>query len=189
MKRLALFASGSGTNVEQIAQYLANNKVIKVDCVIVNRKNAFVRQRAQRLGVADFYFTKEDFESTTKVLELLKERQIDFIALCGFLLLVPQNIVSAFEGRIVNIHPALIPKYCGKGMYGENVHKAVLAAGEKESGITIHYVNTRFDEGDIIAQYKCQLNEKDTLDTLEEKIHLLEKEYYPKVLEKIVSSL
>lgn len=186
MKKIAIFASGSGTNFQQICEYFQNNNEIKVDVLIVNKKNAYVRQRATNLGIDDFYFDKADFYENNKVLELLQTRDIDLIVLAGFLWLIPQNLIAAFPNKIINIHPALLPLYGGKGMYGHNVHQAVIAAKEKESGITIHYVNELYDSGDIIFQAKCQLTDKDTVESLEEKIHLLEKEHYPQVIASIL---
>ena len=186
MKKIAIFASGSGTNFQQICEYFQNNNQVKVDVLIVNKKNAYVRQRATNLGIEDFYFDRADFYESAKVLELLQARNIDLIVLAGFLWLIPQNLITAFPNKIINIHPALLPLYGGKGMYGHNVHQAVIAAREKESGITIHYVNELYDNGDIIFQAKCQLTEEDTIESLEEKIHLLEKEHYPRVIASIL---
>ncbi|MBQ2303711.1 MAG: phosphoribosylglycinamide formyltransferase [Bacteroidales bacterium] len=186
MKKIAIFASGSGTNFQQICEYFQNNNQVKVDVLIVNKKNAYVRQRATNLGIEDFYFDRADFYESAKVLELLQARNIDLIVLAGFLWLIPQNLITAFPNKIINIHPALLPLYGGKGMYGHNVHQAVIAAREKESGITIHYVNELYDSGDIIFQTKCQLTEEDTVESLEEKIHLLEKEHYPRVIASIL---
>jgi phosphoribosylglycinamide formyltransferase-1 len=186
MKKIAIFASGSGTNFQQICEYFQNNNQVKVDFLIVNKKNAYVRQRATNLGIEDFYFDRADFYESAKVIELLQARNIDLIVLAGFLWLIPQNLITAFPNKIINIHPALLPLYGGKGMYGHNVHQAVIAAREKESGITIHYVNELYDSGDIIFQAKCQLTEEDTVESLEEKIHLLEKEHYPRVIASIL---
>lgn len=186
MKKIALFASGNGTNVQQITEYFKNNNNVKVELIIVNKKDAYVRQRAKNLGVEDIYFSKEDFYNSNKVLDILKERKIDFIVLAGFLWIVPQNILDNFPNSIINIHPALLPKYGGKGMYGHHVHEAVIANKEKESGITIHYVNDNYDEGQIIFQAKCEVMPNDTADELAAKIHLLEKEYFPKIIESVL---
>ena len=132
MKKIAIFASGSGTNFQQICEYFQNNNQVKVDVLIVNKKNAYVRQRATNLGIEDFYFDRADFYESAKVLELLQARNIDLIVLAGFLWLIPQNLITAFTNKIINIHPALLPLYGGKGMYGHNVHQAVIAAREKE---------------------------------------------------------
>jgi len=186
MKKIALFASGNGTNVQQIAEYFKNNNNVNIELIIVNKKDTYVRQRAKNLGIEDVYFNREDFYNSNKVLDILKERKIDFIVLAGFLWMVPQNILDNFPNSIINIHPALLPKYGGKGMYGHHVHEAVIANKEKESGITIHYVNDHYDEGQIIFQAKCEIMPNDTADELAEKIHLLEKEYFPKVIESVL---
>jgi phosphoribosylglycinamide formyltransferase-1 len=188
MKRLALFASGNGTNVQQITEYFAErNRGITADCVIYNRKDAYVATRAKNLNLPAFYMKKDDFYSGDKVLNLMSERGIDYIILAGFLLLVPQNLIEAYPERIINIHPALLPKYGGPGMYGHHVHETVIAHHEPESGITIHLVDQQFDHGRTLFQAKCQLTSADTPDTLASKIHLLEKEYYPRVIEQFVN--
>lgn len=184
--KLALFASGNGTNVQQITEYFANKPEVTVDCVVYNVKDAYVAQRAERLGIPAFYHNRHDFMETDVVADLMKEREIDWIVLAGFLLLVPANLLAMFPNRIINIHPALLPKYGGKGMYGHHVHEAVVANHEKESGITIHLVDQHYDRGTILFQAKCQLTEEDTVDTLAQKIHLLEKEFFPKMIEKTV---
>lgn len=188
MKKLALFASGNGTNVQQIAEYFKDNDDIKVEILIVNNKEAYVRQRAKNLGIEDIYYSREKFYNSNLVLEELKKRGIDYIVLAGFLWLIPKILIDNYKNRIINIHPALLPKYGGKGMYGHNVHEAVIANKEKESGITIHYVNDHYDEGQIIFQAKCEVSSNDTPDTLASKIHILEKEYYPKVIESIIKT-
>ena len=144
-------------------------------------------ERAKQLNVKSVYFNREDFYSSDKVVECLKENQIDFIVLAGFLWLIPDNILKEYPNKIINIHPALLPKYGGKGMHGHHVHEAVIAAKEQESGITIHYVNEKYDEGNIIFQAKCSITPEDTADSLAEKIHLLEKEHFPKVIDNLLS--
>jgi len=186
MKKLALFASGYGTNVQQIMDYFKDSNNIKIDVVIVNKKDSYARERAKNMGVDNLYFNRDDFYNSDKVLEELKKREIDMIVLAGFLLLIPQNLIYNFPNAIINIHPALLPKYGGKGMYGHFVHETVIANKEKESGITIHYVNDRYDEGQTIFQAKCEVSPNDTPDDLAAKIHLLEKEYFPKVIESIL---
>ncbi|MDD2191059.1 MAG: phosphoribosylglycinamide formyltransferase [Bacteroidales bacterium] len=188
MIKLALFASGNGTNVQQIAEYFKDSEDVKVELVIVNKKDAYVRQRARNLGIDEMYFGRDSFYNTNIVLDELEKRGIDFIVLAGFLWLIPNNLLKSYNNRIINIHPALLPLYGGKGMYGDNVHKAVIENKEKESGITIHYVNEHYDEGQIIFQAKCDILPNDTADDLAAKIHLLEKEYFPKVIESIVIS-
>lgn len=187
MKNIALFASGNGTNVQQIAEYFQGSKEVKVDCVVVNKKNIYVIERAKNLNIPCFYFNREDFYESDKVLNLMQERKIDYIILAGFLWLIPTNLLQAYNNKIVNIHPALLPKYGGKGMYGHHVHEAVVANKETESGITIHYANEKYDSGDIIFQARCVVEEKDSADDVAAKIHLLEKEYYPKVVESVVT--
>lgn len=188
MKRLAVFASGSGTNFQQICEYFKEkNSDIKVELLVVNKPNIYVLERAKQLNVKSVYFNREDFYSSEKVVECLLENQIDFIVLAGFLWLVPSNILKNYENKIINIHPALLPKYGGKGMHGHHVHEAVIAAKEQESGITIHYVNEKYDEGNIIFQAKCSITPEDTADSLAEKIHLLEKEHFPKVIDNLLS--
>lgn len=188
MKRVAVFASGSGTNFQQICEYFnQKNNDIKIELLIVNKKNAYVLERAKQLNVKSQYFNREDFYYSDRVVECLKENQIDFIVLAGFLWLIPDNILKNYENKIINIHPALLPNYGGKGMHGHHVHEAVIAAKEQESGITIHYVNEKYDEGNIIFQAKCSISSEDTADSLAEKIHLLEKEHFPKVIDNLLS--
>ncbi|MBR1626169.1 MAG: phosphoribosylglycinamide formyltransferase [Bacteroidales bacterium] len=186
MKKLALFASGNGTNVQQISEYFAQSDEVNVDCVIVNKKNIYVIERARNLGIDCFYFSRDDFYNSDKVLDLMKERNIDYIILAGFLWLVPTNLLQAYDHRIVNIHPALLPDYGGKGMYGHHVHEAVIKAKEQRSGITIHYVNEKYDSGDIIFQAECNIEPADTPEDLAAKIHMLEKTYFPEVIERVV---
>lgn len=188
MKRVAVFASGSGTNFQQICEYFnQKNNDIKIELLIVNKKNAYVLERAKQLNVKSQYFNREDFYYSDRVVECLKENQIDFIVLAGFLWLIPDNILKEYPNKIINIHPALLPNYGGKGMHGHHVHEAVIAAKEQESGITIHYVNEKYDEGNIIFQAKCSITPEDTADSLAEKIHLLEKEHFPKVIDNLLS--
>ena len=144
-------------------------------------------ERAKQLNVKSQYFNREDFYYSDRVVECLKENQIDFIVLAGFLWLIPDNILKEYPNKIINIHPALLPNYGGKGMHGHHVHEAVIAAKEPESGITIHYVNEHYDEGNIIFQAKCSITSEDTADSLAEKIHLLEKEHFPKVIDSLLS--
>ena len=182
MIRLALFASGNGTNVEQIAEYFKNNPEVRIEIVIANKPDAFVRKRAARLGIEDIYFDKEDFYQTNKVLDCLIARRIDWIILAGFLWLVPQNLLNQYESRIINIHPALLPKYGGKGMYGHHVHQAVVANGERQTGITIHLVNEEYDKGKILFQASCNISKQDKVEDVANKIHALEKTRFPSVI-------
>jgi phosphoribosylglycinamide formyltransferase-1 len=186
MKNIAIFASGSGTNAENIITYFSTQNTAKVALVLSNRKDSFVLERATRLKIPSYIFERSEFYETGFILNYLISHKIDFIVLAGFLWFVPQNILKQFNGRIVNIHPALLPRYGGKGMYGEYVHKAVIKNGEKESGITIHFVNDSYDEGDIIFQARCKVNPSDTPDTLAQKIHSLEYQHYPRIIEQLV---
>ena len=185
MIKIAVFASGNGSNAENIIRYFKDNEEIRVALIISNKANAYVHTRAKNWGVPSYTFSKDEFEKGDPILEKLREYQIDFIVLAGFLLKIPDSILKAYPQRIINIHPALLPKYGGKGMYGDHVHKAVLQAGEKESGISIHYVNERYDEGDIIFQARCPVLPSDTCEELAQRVHRLEYEYYPQVIEKI----
>lgn len=188
MKKIAIFASGSGTNAEQVSNYFADSQVARVAIILSNNKNAFVLERAKKLGIANRVFEREEFYKTDNILGLLKENNIDLIVLAGFLWLVPENLLKAYRNRIINIHPALLPGYGGKGMYGSRVHEAVIEAGEKESGISIHYVNERYDEGEIIFQAKVKIEPGDSPDSLAQKIHGLEYEHYPRIIEEILNS-
>lgn len=185
--RLALLASGNGTNVQQITEYLADKEGIEVNCVLYNKKDAFVAERAKKLGIEAHYFCRHDFLETDNVLRFLQQRGVDWLILAGFLLLVPQNLLAAFPNRVINIHPALLPAYGGKGMYGHRVHEAVVANHEPMSGITIHVVDQHYDRGTILFQARCQLSPTDTADDLAAKIHILEKTYYPRVVEAAVT--
>jgi phosphoribosylglycinamide formyltransferase-1 len=187
MVRIAIFASGNGSNAENIIRYFKNHPSIEVGLVVSNNPHAYVHERAKGLGIDSFTFTKAEFEDGYSVLELLKRYTIDFIVLAGFMLKIPHSLLDAFPDKIVNIHPALLPKYGGKGMYGDRVHRAVIESGETESGITIHYVNENYDEGDIIFQATCLLGPEDTYHEVAEKVHQLEYEFYPVVIEKIIT--
>ena len=188
MTKIALFASGSGTNVENIINYFNKNNSENIFTIFTNNNNAFVIKRAEKLNNKVIIFNKTELNDGT-VNKILKNLHIDFIVLAGFLLLVPKNIVSDFKRKIINVHPALLPKYGGKGMYGINVHNAVFNNKEKETGITIHYVNEVYDDGDVIFQAKCKLTKDDTPNTIAEKIHVLEQEYFPQIIEKTISIL
>ena len=183
MKRIVIFASGSGSNAENIISYFNNRNTAKVEMVLSNRSNAGVFERCEKLAVECQHFTKLDFFDTDAVLEILKNRA-DFIVLAGFLLKIPERIIKAFPNKIVNIHPALLPKYGGKGMYGMHVHEAVKKNGERETGITIHYVNANYDEGAIIFQAETKVEESDTPETIASKVHKLEYKHFPKIIEE-----
>lgn len=185
-KNIAIFASGSGTNAENIIRYFEENDLIGVSLVLSNRSDAYVLERANRLQVPSEVFLKEDWVSGERILALLREYRIDFIVLAGFLLRVPELILHAYPNKIINIHPALLPKYGGKGMYGDRVHEAVVAAGDRESGITIHYINEHYDEGDTIFQAKCVVLPEDNYKDVAEKVHSLEYKHYPLLIEKVV---
>jgi phosphoribosylglycinamide formyltransferase 1 len=189
MRNIAIFASGSGTNAENIIKYFSNNKTVRVGLVLSNKREASVLKRAATLNVRSVFFDRKELYQKDKVLRYLSMYKIDFIVLAGFLWLIPENILDLYEKRIINIHPALLPGYGGKGMYGERVHEAVIANHDKESGITIHYVNKAYDEGDIIFQARCKVDSKDTPDTLAARVHSLEYEYFPKVIEELVVKL
>jgi phosphoribosylglycinamide formyltransferase-1 len=186
MKNIAIFASGSGTNAENIITYFSTKNSAKVALVLSNNRDAFVLERATRLKVPSYFFDRSEFYETGLVLQNLVSYNIDFIVLAGFLWLVPENILKHFDRRIINIHPALLPRFGGKGMYGNNVHNAVISKGEKESGITIHFVNESYDDGDIVFQARCKIDPSDTSDTLARKIHLLEYLHYPRVIEELI---
>lgn len=186
MTRIAIFASGSGSNAENIINYFKGNSNVEITSIVSNRQEALVHNRAARLGIESITFSKNDFENSNNVLDYLKDKKIDFIILAGFLLKVPQNILAAYPNKIVNIHPALLPKFGGKGMYGDNVHKAVVEAGENESGITIHYINENYDEGNIIFQAKCPVSKDDTYKDVAEKVHMLEYKFFPEIIADIL---
>lgn len=182
-KKIAIFASGSGTNAENIASYFKDHPAFAVSLILSNRSDAFVLRRARKLGITSHVFDRQQFNETDQVLQILLEHNIDFIVLAGFLWLVPGNILKAFPDRIINIHPALLPKYGGKGMYGKRVHQAVKGSGEKVTGITIHRVNEKYDEGQIIFQATCEVVPDDTPESIAKKVHTLEYKYFPKVIE------
>jgi phosphoribosylglycinamide formyltransferase-1 len=186
-KNIAVFASGSGSNAENIIRYFMDSETISVRLVISNRSKAFVLERAKILQVPSEVFLREEWESGgINVLAALKKYGIDFIVLAGFLVRVPDALLHIYSNRIINIHPSLLPKHGGKGMYGDHVHEAVVAAAEAETGITIHYVNEHYDEGEIIRQITCPVLPADTPEDVANKVHALEYEHYPRVIEEIV---
>jgi len=188
MKRIAIFASGSGTNAENIIRYFKTNGKAITEVVLCNNPKALVIERAKALHTPSMVFTKEEFYETPKIENLLMRLKIDLIVLAGFLWLVPESLIKKFPNKIINIHPALLPDHGGKGFYGSKVHDAVLQSGAKKSGITIHYVNDKFDEGEIIFQATCDIEEGETAKSLAEKVHKLEYEHYPQVIEKLLGS-
>jgi len=189
MKNIVIFASGAGTNAENIIRYFSNEKKAKVVLVLSNKPQAKVLERAAALGVDVFFFDRRQFYETEEVLFILQRRNTDLIVLAGFLWLVPARIIEAYKGRIVNIHPALLPGFGGKGMFGDRVHKAVLDSRCTESGITIHFVNEQYDSGDIIFQARCPVLPGDDVETLAARVHALEYEHYPAVISSIIDTL
>ena len=186
MRNVAIFGSGSGTNAENIIRCFAKSEAIRIAVVLSNKKEAGILTRAENLGVPSFSFSLSEFREGTLILSKLAEYQVDFIILAGFLPLVSQVIIDAYPDKIINIHPALLPKFGGKGMYGHYVHEAVVAAGETETGITIHYVNECYDEGAVIFQATCPVLSGDTVEDIEKKVHALEYKYFPQVIEQLL---
>lgn len=182
--RIAIFASGSGTNAEQIMLRFQQHTQTEVALILSNKVDAFVLERAKKFGVPSKVFNREQFRETGEVLGWLTENRITHIVLAGFMWLMPENIIRAYPNKIINIHPALLPKFGGKGMYGHHVHEAVKAADEKETGITIHLVNEKYDEGKILFQASTPLDITDTPDIIAHKVHALEYKHYPEQLEK-----
>lgn len=189
MKRIAIFASGSGTNAENLIRYFQKSAEVRVQMVFTNNPQAGVIDRAKRLGIPTCVFNRKEFNETDKIENILQDLQIDLIVLAGFLWLVPEKLIRKFTGRIINIHPALLPKYGGKGFYGIKVHEGVIAAGEKKSGITIHFVNEKFDEGEIVFQIECEIGPDDTPGSLADKVHQLEYKYFPKVVHETLKRI
>ncbi|WP_291860896.1 phosphoribosylglycinamide formyltransferase [Marinilabilia sp.] len=188
MKNIVLFASGSGTNAENIALFFRNIPNMEVSYIFSNRSNAGVLNRAKKLNIRTFVFDRKMLFESDEVLNQLSEISPDLIVLAGFLWLIPEKLIKAFPNRIVNIHPALLPHYGGKGMFGDRVHQAVIDNGEKESGITIHYVNEKYDDGNIIFQGKCPVEAQDTPETLAAKVHELEYEHYPRIIKQLLEN-
>ncbi len=189
MKRLAIFASGSGSNAENIALHFQNSLIASVSLIITNNPGAGVIRRAEKFGIPVLVFSKNDFLEADKILKTLDEQNIDFLVLAGFLLLIPIEIIQAFKNKIINIHPALLPQFGGKGFFGANVHQKVIETKTIISGITVHHVNEFFDDGEIIFQAACHVDKTDSANSLAEKIHHLEKRYFPIVIEKILLQL
>ena len=185
MKKISIFVSGNGTNLQRIAEYFANNPDVEIVNVICNNPKAYSIERAKNLGIPVRMVNRQEFNSEAFTQELA-DLKLDLIVLAGFLWKVPSSLVQAYSQRIVNIHPALLPKYGGKGFYGEHVHEAVVAAKEAFSGITIHYVNEVYDNGEILLQAYTKLEEKETPDSLAAKIHQLEQAYFPVVIEQLL---
>ncbi|WP_437369329.1 phosphoribosylglycinamide formyltransferase [Maribacter litoralis] len=186
-KKIILFASGSGSNVENIANYFKLRKDVTICCVLTNKSDAKVIERCNRLEINALFFNRQAFAKSDFILNLLRSLEPDLIVLAGFLWKIPEAITNAFPNQIINIHPALLPKYGGKGMYGMNVHNAIKEAKETETGITIHYVNAHYDEGAIIQQVKTVVNPKDSAEDIASKVHVLEYEFFPKVIDELLS--
>ncbi len=189
MKNIAIFVSGSGTNCENIIRHFSGHQQVNIALVLSNRADAYALVRAQRLGVPTAVVSKSEFNDEKKMNTLLDSYHIDFIVLAGFLLMVPSFLIRRYDHRMLNIHPALLPKHGGKGMYGHHVHEAVKAAGDTETGMTVHWVSDVCDGGEIIAQFSTPLSPDDTPDDIAHKEHLLEMEHFPKVIEKTILGL
>lgn len=188
MIKIAIFASGSGSNAENIVRYFSKHPSIQISLILTNKPDAFVLQRARELQIRSVVVSAKDVNEGETVPALLRDNEIDWIVLAGFLLKIPDVLIAAYPHRILNIHPALLPKFGGKGMYGRYVHEAVVSSGEKVSGITIHYVNGSYDEGQIIFQAECPVLPSDTADEVASKVHALEYEHYPRIIEQVVMS-
>lgn len=187
MKNIAIFASGSGTNAENFARFFAHDDTVRISLVLSNHATAGVHQRMTAFGIPTMTFSNECFRNGDDIVKVLKENNIDFIVLAGFMNKISDPLLEAYPNKIVNIHPALLPKFGGKGMYGMHVHEAVIAAKEKESGITIHYIDEHYDEGTIIFQSKCPIIPEDDAESVATKVHALEYEFYPKVVKDLLS--
>jgi phosphoribosylglycinamide formyltransferase-1 len=186
--RICIFASGSGTNAEAIIKYFQHHPSIEIELVLTNNPAAAVLEKAKKASVKSRVFNKSQFSESDEIVQLLQAHGITHLVLAGFLLLIPKNLVATYPNKIVNIHPALLPKFGGKGMYGLKVHEAVKASGEKETGITIHEVNENYDEGKILFQASCEVLPSDTPQQIAEKVQALEHENYPRVVEKWITS-
>jgi phosphoribosylglycinamide formyltransferase-1 len=186
MYQIAIFASGSGSNAENIVNYFKNEPLIRVSCICTNRPDAYVIERAKKHGIPVLIFNRDEFYQSEKVLDYLVQQKIDWIILAGFLWLVPAYLLDHYPHRIINIHPALLPKFGGKGMYGHRVHQAVIEQKEPVTGISIHYVNGEYDRGDTIFQATCTVEPTDTPESLAAKVHQLEYEYFPRIIEQEV---
>jgi len=187
MNKIAIFASGSGTNAENIIKFCKENKKFEIAMIFSNNKNAYVIQRAINHNIKHHIFSRTDFYETQNTLKILQNEKIDFIVLAGFLWLIPEYLINAYPNKIINIHPALLPKYGGKGMYGMHVHEAVVANKEKESGITIHFVNKEYDTGNVIFQAKCVVSPNDSAEDVAKKVHALEYEHFPAIIDRVVN--
>lgn len=187
-KRIAIFASGSGSNAEQIIKHFAEKELFEVSLILSNKADAYVHERARKLNVPSTTFSRASFYDSEDVINILKENKVDAVILAGFLWLIPTYLIHSFPDNIINIHPALLPKYGGKGMYGHHVHQAVVDNKEKETGITIHLVNEAYDKGKILFQAKCPVDSADGPEEVAAKIHELEYTHFPKVIEEYLIS-
>jgi len=187
IKRIAIFGSGGGSNAQAIIDHFEHHKMIEVALIVSNKQDSFILERGAKHNIQTAVFTKTDFKSAEKILKTLAENNIDLIVLAGFLLLIPSYLVEAYPNQIINIHPALLPKFGGKGMFGMSVHRAVAEAGENKSGPSIHYVNEKFDEGKIIAQFKVAIEKEDTPEIIAKKVLALEHKHYPEVIEQLLT--
>ncbi len=188
-RRIAVFASGSGSNAENLIAYFNERKTGKVVLVLSNKAEAGVLERTQRMGVLSRVFSSADWKTGEAILRVLREEQVDFIVLAGFLLRVPDMLLHAYPNRIVNIHPSLLPRHGGKGMYGDRVHQAVIEQGDTETGITIHYINEHYDEGNVIFQATCPVHPGDTYQDVAARVHQLEYQYYPHIVEQLLQKV
>lgn len=188
MVNIAIFVSGSGSNCENIIRYFSNRNDVNTKLVISNRADAYALVRAKNLNVESVVIPKSDFGKQTEVLNLLRNHEINFIVLAGFLLMIPDWLINAYPRRMINLHPALLPKFGGKGMYGHHVHEAVKAAGETETGMTVHWVSNVCDGGEIIEQFRTPLTPNDTPDTIADKEHVLEMEHFPQIIERVLQA-
>lgn len=186
-KRICIFVSGDGTNCENIIRYFQANGKADIALVLSNRADAFALVRAARLGVRTCVMSKAEINDRGRLLGLMRSENIDFIVLAGFLLLIPDFLIDEYDHRMINLHPALLPKFGGKGMYGHHVHEAVKAAGERETGMTVHWVTREYDSGEIIAQYRTPISPDDTADDIAAKEHRLEMKYFPEVIERCLN--
>ncbi len=189
MTNIAVFVSGNGTNCENIIKYFQDDNDINISLVISNRQDAYALKRAAKYGVTCKVLSKSEINDEHIILPILQKFSIDFIVLAGFMLIVPEFIINKYYNKVINIHPSLLPKFGGKGMYGHHVHEAVKAAGETETGITIHFVNNICDGGEIIAQFKINLTQHDSVEDIESKIHLLEQKHFPNVIKDVVKKV
>jgi phosphoribosylglycinamide formyltransferase-1 len=188
MKRIVIFASGSGSNAENLIKFFQNSEKASVTLVVTNNPYAKVLDRCKMLIIPALSFNRCAFTGSEVVLNVLRDEKPDLIVLAGFLWKFPESILKHFPNKVINVHPALLPKFGGKGMYGMNVHKAVVAEKESETGITIHYVNEHYDEGAIIFQASCKVDKRDTPDDVAEKIHKLEMKHFPEIVAKLLES-